>query len=58
MPKEAHAVPQALAIILSVVRTAAMSYVGLYQSRAVERLWCPLLGKGREAVADASFARP
>ena len=35
-----------------------MFYVGLYQSRAVERLWCPLLGKGCEAVADASFARP
>ena len=58
MPKEAHIVPRALAIILSVVSAAAMFYIGLYQSRAVERLWCPLLGKGCEALADASFARP
>ena len=35
-----------------------MLYIGLYQSRVVERLWCPLLGRGCEAVADASFAPP
>ena len=35
-----------------------MLYVGLYQSRIAERLWCPLNGKGCEAVADAPFARP
>ena len=58
MPQEAHVVPRAVAIILSTVSAAAMFYVGLYQSRAVERLWCPLLGNGCEAVADASFARP
>jgi uncharacterized membrane protein len=34
-----------------------MLYVGLYQVRAVHRLWCPLSG-GCEAVADAPFARP
>lgn len=58
MPNEAHFVPRALAIILSAASAAAMLYIGLYQSRVVERLWCPLLGKGCEAVADASFARP
>ena len=58
MPDEAHVVPRALAIILSAASAAAMLYIGLYQSRVVERLWCPLLGKGCEAVADASFARP
>jgi uncharacterized membrane protein len=35
-----------------------MLYVGLYQSRAVKHLWCPLFAKGCEAVADAPFARP
>ncbi len=35
-----------------------MLYVGLYQSRAVQHLWCPVFGKGCEAVADAPFARP
>ena len=35
-----------------------MFYVGLYQSRVVEGIWCPLLGTGCETVADASFARP
>ena len=58
MSHEAHFVPRALAIILSAVSAAAMLYIGLYQSRVVERLWCPLLEKGCEAVADASFARP
>ncbi len=58
MSHEAHFVPRALAIILSAVSAAVMLYIGLYQSRVVERLWCPLLGKGCQAVADASFARP
>lgn len=44
-------------VVLAVASTAAMLYVGLYQSRVVERMWCPLLG-GCEAVADAPFARP
>lgn len=57
MSHEAHFVPRALAITLSAVSAAAMLYIGLYQSRVVERLWCPLLGKRCEAVADASFAR-
>jgi uncharacterized membrane protein len=47
-----------LAVLLSGVSGAAMLYVGLYQSRLVERLWCPVLGGGCEAVADAPFARP
>ena len=49
---------RAIAILISAASTGAMAYVGLYQSRIVERLWCPLNGKGCEAVADASFARP
>ena len=47
-----------LAVLLSAASAGAMLYVGLYQSRIVERLWCPLNGKGCEAVADAPFARP
>jgi len=47
-----------LAIGLAAVSTAAMFYVGLYQSRAVRHLWCPVFKKGCEAVADAAFARP
>jgi uncharacterized membrane protein len=35
-----------------------MLYIGLYQSRLVGRLWCPLLGDGCQAVADAPFAHP
>ena len=58
MSPEASVVPRALAVLLSAVSAAAMLYVGLYQSRVVERLWCPVLGHGCEAVADASFARP
>jgi uncharacterized membrane protein len=49
---------RAIAILLSAASTGAMAYVGLYQSHIVDRLWCPLNGKGCEAVADASFARP
>ena len=47
-----------LAIVLSTASAGAMFYIGLYQSRLVERLWCPLNGKGCETVADAPFARP
>ena len=36
----------------------AMLYVGLYQSRAVRHIWCPVFSKGCEAVADAAFAKP
>ena len=49
---------RALAYILAASSAAAMLYVGLYQSRAVQHLWCPVFGKGCEAVADAPFARP
>jgi hypothetical protein len=35
-----------------------MLYVGLYQSRAVRHIWCPVFAKGCEAVADAAFAKP
>ncbi len=42
---------------LAALSAGAMLYVGLYQIRAVRRLWCPLSG-GCEAVADAPFARP
>jgi uncharacterized membrane protein len=47
-----------LAIILAAVSATAMLYAGLYQSRAVRHLWCPIFKKGCEAVADAAFARP
>lgn len=49
---------RALAMALAALSGAAMLYVGLYQSRAVSHLWCPVFGKGCEAVADAPFARP
>jgi uncharacterized membrane protein len=35
-----------------------MLYIGLYQTRNVTRLWCPLFERGCERVADAPFARP
>jgi uncharacterized membrane protein len=47
-----------LAIAVAIVSAAAMAYVGSYQVRAVERMVCPLLGRGCERVADAPFARP
>ena len=53
-----HAIERAVALVLAGASTAAMFYIGLYQSRVVEGLWCPLLGKGCEIVADAPFARP
>lgn len=46
------------AIGLATASAAAMFYVGLYQSRAVRHLWCPIFNKGCEAVADAAFAKP
>ncbi len=47
-----------LAYTLAASSAAAMLYVGLYQSRAIQHLWCPVFGKGCEVVADAPFARP
>jgi uncharacterized membrane protein len=35
-----------------------MLYIGLYQTRHVGRLWCPLFARGCERVADAPFVRP
>lgn len=46
------------AIGIATASAAAMAYVGLYQVRAVDRMVCPLLGRGCERVADAPFARP
>jgi uncharacterized membrane protein len=43
---------------IAVTSMAAMLYVGLYQSRAVRHIWCPVFAKGCEAVADAAFAKP
>lgn len=40
------------------ISAAAMLYVGLYQSRFVGRLICPVFADGCEGVADAPFARP
>ncbi len=54
----AHSATRVLAYMLAASSAAAMLYVGLYQSRAVQHLWCPVFGKGCEAVADAPFARP
>jgi uncharacterized membrane protein len=47
-----------LAQSLAAMSAAVMLYVGLYQGRAVRHIWCPILGKGCEAVADAWFAKP
>jgi len=54
----AHSGTRALALALAASCALAMFYVGLYQSRAVQHLWCPVFGKGCQAVADAPFARP
>jgi uncharacterized membrane protein len=54
----AHSSDRFLATGLAAASTAAMLYVGLYQSRAVRHLWCPVFNKGCEAVADAAFAKP
>jgi len=53
-----HSGTRVLAYTLAALSAAAMLYVGLYQSRAVQHLWCPVFGRGCEAVADAPFARP
>lgn len=59
MPQHpAHSADRLLAVGLAAASAAAMFYVGLYQSRAVEHLWCPMFKKGCEVVADAPFARP
>jgi uncharacterized membrane protein len=49
---------RALALAIAVLSAAALLYVGLYQTRAVNRLWCLGFDKGCEAVADAPFAWP
>jgi uncharacterized membrane protein len=54
----AHPSDRFAAMSLAAVSAAAMLYVGLYQSRVVRHLWCPVLNKGCEAVADAAFAKP
>src|SRR5262249_62283693 len=47
-----------IAFGLAAISAAAMLYVGLYQSRFVGRLICPIFKDGCEGVADAPFARP
>jgi uncharacterized membrane protein len=47
-----------IALGVAVISGAAMLYVGLYQSRFVGRLICPIFADGCEGVADAPFARP
>jgi uncharacterized membrane protein len=47
-----------IAFVVAAMSAAAMLYVGLYQSRLVGRLLCPIFGDGCEGVADAPFARP
>src|ERR1700758_42593 len=54
----AHPSHRAWAMGLAAASMAAMLYVGLYQSRAVRHIWCPVFAKGCEAVADAAFAKP
>jgi len=46
------------ALVLAIVSFAAMLYVGLYQSRVIPNLMCPITGEGCHIVADAAFARP
>ncbi len=53
-----HASHRAWAMGLAGASLGAMLYVGLYQSRAIRHLWCPVFSRGCEAVADASFAKP
>ena len=54
----AHPAHRVWAMWLAAASMGAMLYVGLYQSRAVRHLWCPVFAKGCEAVADAAFAKP
>ena len=49
--------PRLIGFALAALSAGAMLYVGLYQSRAIKRLWCPLFDNGCEAVADAPLAR-
>lgn len=58
MSSGAHVPVRALATALAAASAVSMLYIGLYQSRFVGRLWCPLLGDGCRAVADAPFAHP
>jgi uncharacterized membrane protein len=53
-----HSPARFIAIALAAASLAAMFYVGLYQSRAVRHIWCPMFAKGCETVADAAFAKP
>ena len=53
-----HVVERVAALVLTMASAGATLYVGLYQSRVVEGLWGPLLGKGCEMVAAAPFFRP
>jgi uncharacterized membrane protein len=57
-PSAVSSPERAIAIVLSAASAGAMFYIGLYQSRVVERMWCPLNGRGCELVADAPFAHP
>jgi uncharacterized membrane protein len=54
----AHPSHRVLAMGIALASMAAMLYVGLYQSRTVRHIWCPVFAKGCEAVADAAFAKP
>jgi uncharacterized membrane protein len=47
-----------IALGVAGVSAAAMLYTGLYQSRFVDRLICPIFKDGCEGVADAPFAHP
>lgn len=47
-----------VAFAVAALSGTAMLYVGLYQSRFVGRLICPVFADGCEGVADAPFARP
>ncbi|MFY9909442.1 MAG: vitamin K epoxide reductase family protein [Candidatus Sulfotelmatobacter sp.] len=53
-----HASHRVWATGLAVASLGAMLYVGLYQSRAIRHIWCPVFSRGCEAVADAAFAKP
>lgn len=47
-----------IAFAIAALSSAAMLYVGLYQSRFIGHLVCPIFANGCEGVADAPFARP
>jgi uncharacterized membrane protein len=47
-----------IALGVAATSAAAMLYVGLYQSRFIGRLICPIFADGCEGVADAPFAHP